>query len=155
MKQKNINAEAAEFWKSYEETHGEKVLAFSLGQYLRGCAHIDRPLWGLLIASEGGFRFHHFAQESWISALSRLTSSGGGNAPKEVTIFIPAEKIISVEYRVERNWLKKIFTASQPLFVLKYYGDTGKIYELAAETDKGSLDVAEALQGIIKGSENN
>ncbi len=155
MKKKNINTEAAEFWKNYEETHGENVLAFSLGQYLRGSMHIDRPLWGLLIATDGGFRFHHFAQEGWISALSRLTSGGDGKAPKEVTLFIPKEKIISAETRIETNWLKRIFTASQPVFVLTYYGETGRTYELAAETDKGSLDVVEALQGIIKGLENN
>lgn len=147
MKQKNINADAAQFWKEFESTHGENVLAFSLGLYLRGCVTIENSMWGLLIATDSGFRFHHFAQESWISALSRLTSGGGGKGPKEVSIFIPKEKIISVEYRVETNWFKKIFTASQPLFVLRYHNDEGVEYELVAETDKGSLDVVEVLQG--------
>jgi hypothetical protein len=150
MKQKNINAEAAEFWKEYEEAHGETVQAFCLGLYLRGCAHIDYSLWGLLIATDTGFRFHHFPQESWISALSRLTAGGGGKGPKEKTIFIPREKIISVEYRIEQNWFKRIFTASQPLFVLRYYDEAGTKYELAAETDKGSLDVVESLQMLLE-----
>jgi hypothetical protein len=141
--------EAAEFWREYEETHGEKVLAFNLGLYLRGCADIEYSIWGLLIATDAGFRFHHFAQESWISALSRLTAGGGGKAPKEKTIFIPKEKIISTEYRVETNWLKRIFTASRPLFILRYYNDEGKQYELAAETDKGSSNVVEALHGML------
>jgi hypothetical protein len=150
MKQKNINADAAEFWKEYETTHGEEVLAFSLGLYLRGCASIENSMWGLLIATDGGFRFHHFAQESWISALSRLTAGGSGKGPKEVSIFIPKEKIISVEYRVELNWFKRIFTASQPLFVLRYYNDDGREYEFTAETDKGSFDVVEALKEMVK-----
>jgi hypothetical protein len=147
MKQKNINADAAEFWKGFEEVHGEKVLAFSLGLYLKGCKDIENSMWGLLIATDGGFRFHHFAQESWISALSRLTAGGGGKGPKEVSIFIPKEKIISSEYRVETNWFKRIFMNSQPLFILRYYDDAGKEYELAAETDKGCLDVVEELRG--------
>ncbi len=152
MKQKKLSEEAAAFWKEYEEAHGEKVLAFNLGLYLKGCADIEYSLWGLLIATDGGFRFHHFPQESWISALSRVTSGGGGKGPKEVTLFIPAEKIISVECRIERNWLKKIFTASHPLFVLRYYSNDGREYELFAETDKGSVDVAEALKGLLKES---
>jgi hypothetical protein len=152
MKQKNINADAAqdaaEFWTEFESTHEENVLAFSLGLYLRGCAAIENSMWGLLIATDSGFRFHHFAQEGWISALSRLTA-GGGKAPKEVSVFIPQEKIISVEYRIETNWLKRIFTASQPLFVLRYYDEAGTKRELAAETDKGCLDVVEELNGKI------
>jgi hypothetical protein len=149
VKQKNINADAAEFWKEFESTHGEEVLGFSLGLYLRGSAEIENSIWGLLIATDGGFRFHHFAQESWISALSRLSAGGGGKGPKEVSIFIPKERIISVEYRVETNWLKRIFTASQPLFILTYYDEAGKKYEFAAETDKSCLDVVEALQEQI------
>jgi hypothetical protein len=150
VKLKNINADAAEFWKEFESTHDEKVLGFSLGLYLRGCAEIENSLWGLLIATSGGFRFHHFAQENWISALSRLTASGGGKGPKEVSIFIPTEKIISAEYRVEPNWLKRIFTASQPLFILTYYDEAGKKYEFAAETDKSCLDVVESLNELLK-----
>ncbi len=141
--------EAAEFWKNYEEIHGEKVLAFNLGLYLKGCADIADSLWGLLIATEGGFRFHHFPQESWISALSRVTS-GGGKGPKEVTLFIPAEKIISVECRIERNWLKKIFTAGRPLFVLRYCHEDGREYELFAETDNKSIEIVEALRKIVE-----
>jgi hypothetical protein len=153
MKQKNINADAAEFWKGFEETHGEQVQAFCLGLYLRGCAAIENSIWGLLIATDSGFRFHHFAQEGWISALSRLTAGGSGKGPKEVSIFIPKEKIISVEYRVETNWLKKTFTASQPLFVLCYYDEANAKRELIAEADKGCLDIVEELKETLGSNE--
>jgi hypothetical protein len=147
--------EAEEFWKNYEEAHGEKVLAFNLGLYLRGCGSLQDSLWGLLIATDGGFRFHHFAQESWISALSRLTAGGGGKDPKEKTAFIPKENIIAAEYRVETNWFKKIFTASRPLFILQYYDDEGQKHCLVAETDKGSLKIIDALQNLTKNIDDN
>lgn len=143
-----MSEEAAQFWRKYEFTHGERVHAFSLGRYIKGCADLAFPLWGLLIATDGGFRFHHFPQESWLTALSRATTGGGKEAPKEKTAFIPLEKIISIEYKIEKSWLKKIFLSAQPLFILRYYDDDGQEWELIAETDKRSLEVIEALQKI-------
>ncbi|MDR2870537.1 MAG: hypothetical protein LBV04_08810 [Deferribacteraceae bacterium] len=134
----------AEFWQDYENTYGEKVLAFHLGSYLRGYATMPTSMWGLLIATDAGFRFHHFAQESWLSVLSRTSSRKGA---KEKTAFIPKEKIISVEYQAPKSLLKKILTASRPLFVLRYY-DEEKEYEFVAETDKGGLKVVEALKNL-------
>jgi hypothetical protein len=150
MKQKNINEETMQFWKEYETSHGETVHVFCLGLYLKGYADINRSLWGLLIVTDTGFRFHHFAQEGWISALSRLTAGGGGKSPKEETAFIPKEKIISVEYREEKSLLKKIFAASPPLFILRYYNNEGKEYEFVAETNKECLSLIEILNEMIK-----
>jgi hypothetical protein len=131
------------FWREYEEKIGEKVLSKSLGKYLSGWAEYPQPLWGLAIATSGGFRFHHFPHEGWIMALSRVTS--GGEAPKEKTFFIPQEKILSVKLIVEKRWWKKLLTPSSPLLLIRYSLVDGTEAELSIETDSKAVDVATAL----------
>jgi hypothetical protein len=130
----------ARFWQEYEEKCGEKIVAYTLGQYLSGWDEFNMPLWGLLIVTSGGFRFHHFPHEGWIQALSRFSS--GGEAPKEKTLFIPKDQIVSVELRVEKSWWKKIFFPHLPTLVIRY-GDKGG--ELVLETDQKAEVLAGAL----------
>ena len=139
---KNTNPE--EFWKEYEAALGEKVLAYTLGQYLAGWAEYDPPLWGLLIATDGGFRFHHFPHEGWIQALSRLST--GGDAPTEKTIFIPRDRILSAELRREKSLLKRIFIATQPRLVLSYLDSADAEAEFIAEADSKAALIVEKLQ---------
>jgi hypothetical protein len=126
-----------EFWRDYENRIGEKVLARSLGRYLSGWDEFDgpggRPLWGLLIATEKGFRFHHFPQMSWIDALSRFNS--GWEPPQEKTLFIPRQNIITVELRKETSWWKRLLTPSPPLLTIRYRTEGGTEAELLTETD--------------------
>jgi hypothetical protein len=125
-----------EFWADYEKRYGEKVLAFVLGRYLSGWPDYPYPLWGLLIATDGGFRFHHFPHEGWIQALSRVTT--GGEPPQEKTIFIPLERIRSAEIRLEKRWWKNLLAYQPPLLAIRYEDpqapDTAA--ELLAEADK-------------------
>ncbi|MDR2740399.1 MAG: hypothetical protein LBB68_11295 [Treponema sp.] len=138
------NMDPDDFWKQYETGLGEKVLSYTLGQYLSGWPEYASPLWGLLIATSGGFRFHHFPHESWIVAISRLSS--GGAAPKEKTIFIPRDRIRQAELRIEKSVLKKIFLASSPRFVLRYVDNAGIESEFVAETDSKAFFIVENLQ---------
>ena len=131
------------FWHDYEAKINEKVLAKSLGQYLRGWAEYTQPLWGLAIATSGGFRFHHFPHEGWITALSRITS--GADAPKEKTFFIPQEAIQSVDLMVEKRWWKKLLTPSNPMLIIRCRV-TGTETEVVIETDRSAKDVADALK---------
>jgi hypothetical protein len=66
-----------DFWRDYEEKSGEKILSRALGQYISGWEEFDNQgwtsIWGLVIASSGGFRFHHFPQTSWFDALTRFS----------------------------------------------------------------------------------
>jgi hypothetical protein len=126
------------FWKDYEETCGEKVLAYTLGQYLSGWDEFDLPLWGLLIATSGGFRFHHFPHEGWIQALSRASS--GGDPPKEKTLFIPRDRLIAVELKTETSLLKKIFLSPVPRLVIRYRDG-----EIVMETDQKAREIVQAL----------
>jgi hypothetical protein len=144
MVQKNEGA--AEFWKEFEARYGEKVLAFALGECLSGWDDYTPPLWGLLIATDGGFRFHHFPHEGWLQVLARLSS--GGKAPTEKTLFVPRDHIISVELRREKSLLRRIFTAAQPKFILRYRADTGAEAaeaEFIAETDVKAGEIVKNL----------
>ena len=137
------NTDPQEFWREYEAGLGEKVLSFSLGQYLSGWAEHDPPLWGLLIATDRGFRFHHFPHEGWLQILSRLST--GGKPPEEKTIFIPRERILLAELRRERSLLKRIFFASRPRFVIRYRDDRGAEGEFIAEADSTAAAIIEKL----------
>ncbi|MFQ3547937.1 MAG: hypothetical protein SNJ56_06315 [Termitinemataceae bacterium] len=139
----------ARFWREYEQRYGERVLAHALGCYMNGWEEFSGPLWGLLIATDGGFRFHHFPQEGWIQLMSRM--SGGGAGPTEKTIYIPLSQIVTVQLYIEGSWLRKLFTAAPPRLVLQYLKSDGSCESLFAETDKTALSVVEALQGALNG----
>jgi hypothetical protein len=110
------------FWQEYEERTGEKILGRGLGKYVSGWDEFDekklKGIWGLVITTSGGFRFHHFFQKTWMDSL--FSSSSQAALPKDKTIFIPQEKIISTEFIEEKKWWKKIFTSSAPQLVIVY-----------------------------------
>jgi hypothetical protein len=144
--------DSAKFWREYEEKTGEKVLARSLGQYVSGwdefgdlsaSPHRGHPLWGLIIATSGGFRFHHFPQANWLTALTRFGS--GDDPPKEKTIFIPGEKIISAELQKETKWYKKIFSHDVPRLLIRYHTEDGTEKELVLNAKYKPEGLAEAI----------
>ncbi|MDR0599445.1 MAG: hypothetical protein LBG84_05110 [Treponema sp.] len=141
---KSDTVDFEKFWREYEEKTGETVLAKSLAHYLRGWAEFPEPLWGLAIATSGGFRFHHFPHEGWLTALSRLTS--GGEPPKERTLFIPRERIVSAALVVETRWWKKLLAPAAPLLLIRAAPGEGPETELAVETDRGGEALVEALR---------
>ncbi|MCL2801164.1 MAG: hypothetical protein FWD28_05360 [Treponema sp.] len=109
------------FWQEYEEETGETVTARGIGKYVSGWDEFDeknwKGLWGLVIKTSGGFRFHHFPQNSWIDALSGLSNI---NQPKEKTIFISQSSIISIEETTETKWWKKLISPLPPKIVVIY-----------------------------------
>ena len=134
-----------DFWKEYEEKTGEKVLARSLGQYISGWEEFDSHrwagLWGLIISTSGGFRFHHFPQQSWLQALSR-----NQEAPKEKTIFIPGERIVSAQLITESRWWKKIFKTTPPQLVIHYRNEAEEGKQLLLEADRIQGNLVESLK---------
>jgi hypothetical protein len=140
-----------EFWRDYENSLGEKVLARGLGRYLSGWDEFDAagetPLWGLLIVTGRGFRFHHFPQINWFDALVRPHS--GGVTPKEKTFFIPHEWIDAAELRLEKSPWRRLFAPRPPLLAIRYRN--GEARELLAETDTRARALAELLgEGSLK-----
>ena len=124
------------FWRDYEEKTGEKVLSRGLGKYVSGWEEFDEKkwggIWGLLITTSGGFRFHHFPQNSWIDAFTRFAEK---EPPKEKTIFIPKERIALSQLIKETRWWKKILSPSVPHFVIYYTDEAGREGRLLFEAD--------------------
>jgi hypothetical protein len=116
-----------EFWREYEEKTGEKVLTRGLGKYVSGWDEFDKKrwngLWGLVINTSGGFRFHHFPQNSFFDALINLAANDK-EQQKEKTIFLPREKIISQDFIKEEKWYKKLFFNSTPRLVINYIDES-------------------------------
>ena len=123
------------FWQEYEENTGEKVLERGLGMYIGGWDEFDekklKGIWGLVVTTSGGFRFHHFPKNSW---FENLTNFSGAKQQNEKTFFITQEKIISCEIKKETKWWKKIFGSSAPVLVIRYFDDTQKERQLFFET---------------------
>jgi len=124
------------FWQEYEEKIGEKVLARGLGKYICGWEEFDKKewggIWGLLISTSGGFRFHHFPQTSWIFALTSFIDKG---KPREKSLFLPQEKIISTKLIKEKKWWKVLFSSSPPLFVIQYTDEAGSEKQMTFEAE--------------------
>ena len=142
---KRESFDVEKFWNDYEASVGEKVLAKSLGQYLSGLPQYTQPLWGLAIATSGGFRFHHFPHEGWLTAISRATM--GGEPPKEKTFFIPKDSIHCVELIQESRWWKKIIAPSCPALVI-HCSINGEEAKVIIETDRSAGAIVQELSAI-------
>jgi len=139
-----------DFWREYEEKTGEKVLARCMGRYVSGWDEFGDmtrdPLWGLIIATSGGFRFHHFPQTNWLASVFR----SGDDLPKEKNIFIPHDKIICAELVKETNRFKKIFFSNVPRLLVSYSDETGIEKQLVLFAEYKPDGIAEALgQGTM------
>jgi len=124
------------FWQEYEEKTGEKVLARGLGKYVSGWDEFDSKkwggLWGLIITTSGGFRFHHFPQHSWVDLFGTFAKN---EPPKEKTIFIPQENVLLTDYKIEDKWWKRLLSFSPPRLVVKYKNEEGQEKQLLFEAE--------------------
>jgi len=141
---------ADDFWQEFEASTGERVLARGIGQYVSGWQQFDesgeKSLWGLVIATSGGFRFHHFPKTGGL-----LGAFGtGGKTPKEKTLFIPASKIVSAVFHTETRWYKKLLSSDSPVLLIRYFDEkSGSEKELRLSSvhqpDGSGGSLAEAL----------
>jgi hypothetical protein len=136
----------ADFWREYGEKIGEEVLAYGLGRLVSGWDEFALPLWGLLIATGGGFRFHHFPHENWLMTIVRAGT--GRETAEEKTIFIPKERIISSVFLTEKSVLKRLFFAVPPRLVIRYTALGGGETEMVVEADKQAKAVAGELSAL-------
>jgi len=134
-----------DFWREYEEKTGETIIARGLGQYVSGWDEFGDtggyPLWGLIIATSGGFRFHHFPQVNWLSAIAGL----GREPTKEKTIFIPREKIISASVSGETKWYRKLLSPGVPRLLIRYLSETETEKTLLFHVEYKSEGIVEAI----------
>jgi hypothetical protein len=138
----------ADFWREYGEKLGEKILAYGVGRLVSGWDEFALPLWGLLIATGGGFRFHHFPRENWLLAI--IGTGGDGETAGEKTIFIPKTEIVSSGFLTERSVLKKLFFAVPPRLVIRYKTPGGGEKELIAEADQKAEAIAGELAALSR-----
>jgi hypothetical protein len=136
------------FWEDYTARYGEQILANGLGRYLGGWAEFGEasasaPLWGLIIATSGGFRFHHFPKNGWIQGLFR--GGSGEDDEEEKTAFIPYDSIINVELLIEKSWWQRLFDATPPKLLIRYRSGDGSEARFLVETGIRGQEVAEAL----------
>ena len=133
-----------DFWQDYEEKIGEKVLARGLGKYVSGWEEFDSQgwinIWGLIIASAGGFRFHHFRQYHWMDTFSRSREPS-----KEKNFIVSREQIISAQLIKESNWLKKLFGSPSPKLIVNYRDNAATEKRLCFEADLIHGDLVESL----------
>lgn len=138
----------ADFWREYAQRIGEPVSAYALGRYIRGWDALEPPLWGLLIVSAGGFRFHHFPHENWLQAISR--NAAGESAPTEKILFIPKDRLLGAELKIEKSWWKRLLVAQPPLLLIRCLTENRTETTLAAETEITAAAVAEHIKKLIK-----
>jgi hypothetical protein len=131
----------ADFWREYGEKIGETVLAYSMGRSLSGWT--GEQLWGLIIATDGGFIFHHFPSENWLDLLLKSTSLK--KEPQEKVLRIPASRLLSAEVREEKSLLKRFFRYRPPMLFLKYLDEAGEEAEFIAEGDEKLKALAQSL----------
>ncbi len=145
-----MTEEAAEFWREYSAKLGEEVLRFSLGQYISGMRGLEGPLWGLVIVTDAGLRFHHFPHENWLASLTR--AGGSREAAKEKTFFIPAGRILSSELVKEKSFFKRLFSSVSPRLVIRYSPSDTETGErtLIAELDRDADELAASLAGVMR-----
>ena len=149
MRKKEAEKSPEEFWREYEEKMNDKVLARGLGRYSSGWEEFDskgwNDIWGLLIISSGGFRFHHFPQQSWLQAL---VIRGNSEGSKEKILFVPKEKILSAELTIEERWWAKIFASSPPILAINYRDGTENEKRLYLKAEIGYKELAEKLSEL-------
>ena len=135
-----------EFWREFEESTGEKVLAKSLGKYINGLDDRPEPLLGLAVATSGGFRFRHFPKEPAIFGIAKL-SSIGSKPPKEQSFFIPKEVMLSIELVQEKRLWKKLLASSFPVLIICCRLD-GAEKKVTIEIDRDAVTLTDALNGL-------
>jgi hypothetical protein len=146
----NKHLDPDQFRKTFEARWGEEILAYELGRYLSGWKEFDDnpagPLWGLLVVTGGGLRFHHFAHENWLEALTRIGT--GTEGPKEKTLFIPAGNILEVELKIQESWWKRLLFSTPPLFLLRYRDSEGREKILKVDTERKAKVLVEKLETL-------
>jgi hypothetical protein len=132
----------AAFWADYSARFGETVLAHGLGRYVGG-AEVPGPLWGLIVASDAGFRFYHFPNEGLIFGLAR-TMGQAVDPPSEKTFFIARADLVRAELIDPPLW-RRWLLGEQPTLALRYRAADGSERMAAIETDPAARNVAAAL----------
>lgn len=135
-----------------EESIGERILVYALGQYLGG-RDVEGPLWGLLYLSENALHFQHFPQQNWFSAFLKVTGSGG-TTPKEqeVVYRIRLKDVEALDKPRSRGFFQQLLFARDPVFALNSVYDSVEPFRFTIENRRSQfISTLEQQLGQLKG----
>jgi hypothetical protein len=128
--------ERLELCREYAERFNEDILELALGRYTGGWQEFAPPLWGLVIVTDKGFRFHHFPHQSWLDAAVRAT--GRGTEPREKLIFIPKDRLVGFTFFEEKSWWRKLLIYTPPIMAVTFRDSQGTEADLRVEIESQS-----------------
>lgn len=145
MLRKSQGPSPEEFWSGVEQERGEKVVKYSLAQYLGGMEELAAPRWGLIYVTESALCFRTFPQRNWFSSI--LT--GGGARPgkdEEMEFCILRSDIGAARYRKTGSLLKKIFAPEPPMVEVDCVDEYHRQTTLRLQIDPDAAEFAKLLQ---------
>ena len=135
------------FWQEYEEKTGEKVLARDLGRYISGWEEFENRGWsalgGLIIVCSLSLRFHYFPPKTLLENIFHISDK---DDPKDITFFIPKEKIISSRIIKEKKLWKRILKPTPPVLEIHYIDKNENSKRLLLEADFKGEELIESLK---------
>lgn len=132
------------FWAETEEKLGERVLVYSLGQYIGGYGDVHPGTWGLFFVSETALHFQTFHSENWFGALLRGRRKAKP-AESEMEFQLPLSCLKDVEVRRQKSWLRRLFVPESPMVHAPFVLPTGHEGELLFAMD---LKIKEFVEGL-------
>lgn len=116
----NQDEQVKAFWDKTEEELGEEVIVYTMGRCLSGCGDVDvrGQIWGLFFVTERALYFRHFPRHSWLDSLVSGSRSAGGD--QEIYFSIPMNRMQSVSLNREASLLKRLLSATPPVFSIDY-----------------------------------
>lgn len=132
------------FWAETEAKLGERVLVYSLGQFVAGYGDVHPGTWGLFFVSETALHFQTFQSENWFSSLLRGRRRSKPSE-SEMEFHLPLSCLKSVEVTRQKSWLKRLFAPEPPVVHVPYVLPTGRQGELLFAMD---LKIKEFVDGL-------
>jgi len=132
------------FWSETEERLGERVLVYSLGQYVSGYGDVRPGTWGLFFVSESSLHFQTFHSENWFSSLLRSRKKSQPSE-SEMEFHLPLSSLREVEVTRRKSWFRRLFAPEPPMIHAAFELPTGHKGELQFAMD---LKIKEFVEGL-------
>lgn len=88
-----MTQDAELFWREFEKTTGERVLAKAMGQWLDPPSQKE-GMWGLLVLTDRSFHFMGQKSGNWLAGLFSLRGRADGDSVK---FSVPRDDLLSLE----------------------------------------------------------
>jgi len=124
--------EVERFWRETEERLGERVLLYSLGQYLGGYGDVRSGAWGLFYISDSALHFQTFPNQNWFSTIFRSVTRNRARDQEttEMEFTLPQASIREVQLHGERSLWKRVVAPQPPTVSVFYINEDGNESEL-------------------------